>query len=247
LTWSDPVTTPWARDADRFMLISVHLPKTAGSSFGTSLEEHFGDRLYRDYRDIPLNTPPFRRRALAALSNALIIGRRVREADCIHGHFLPIKYQLMQVTRTVRFVTWLRDPVERLASHYHFWRRSYDPKTSLTLHRRVVEEDWSFDRFFRSPEMRNVYAQFLWGFPLSSFEFIGITEHYDEDFLFFTGAFLGTALSPHRQLANSDRTESFYVSDLHLRAEIEKVHHHDMVLYRRALELRRIRTSPSHR
>jgi hypothetical protein len=226
------------------MLISVHLPKTAGSSFGTSLRDHFGDRLYGDYRDTPLNTPPFRRRVLAALRNAAIIGRRFPDVDCIHGHFLPIKYQLVRATRHVRFVTWLRDPVERLASHYHFWRRSYDPETSLPLHRRVVEENWSFDRFFRSPEMRNVYTQFLWGFPLSNFEFIGITEHYDEDFLFFTGAFLGTSLSPHHVLASSDRADSVHVTDPRLRAEIEQVHHRDMALYRRALELRRARTSP---
>ena len=223
------------------MLISVHLPKTAGSSFGASLEEVFGERLLRDYGDAPLHTSPLIRKTRAALANLHALSRRLAVVDCIHGHFLPFKYQALRATRAVCFITWMRDPVERLGSHYHFWQRSYDPGTAPLLHRRVVEEQWSFERFARSPELRDTYAQFLWGFPLSRFAFIGITEHYADDFAFFARAFLGVSLPPHRLLINDEREERVYVWDHALRAEIERIHHRDVSLYRRALALRQVR------
>jgi hypothetical protein len=39
--------------------------------------------------------------------------------------------------------------------------------------------------------MRNFYAQFLWSFPESNFEFIGITEHFETDLQFFFRHYLG--------------------------------------------------------
>lgn len=224
------------------MLVSVHLPKTAGTSFGKSLEDYFGDRLYRDYSDFPLNTSPFKRKISATLKGLKGIGSPFGNIECIHGHFLPIKYRLLRMRQLVHFITWIRDPVERLASHYHFWKRSYDPRTSPALHRQVVEEDWSFERFYRSPQLRNVYTQFLWGFPLSNFEFIGITEQYDEDFRFFVESFLGTSLPAYRMNTNTTREDRRYVTDGQFRAEIEELHQKDMILYRHALKLRQLRT-----
>ena len=129
------------------LLVSLHLPKTAGTSFGSALKTRFGNALLRDYADVPINTPPFERNKAAmqaALDNA--------EADwsgieCIHGHFLPVKYLLLAARRELKFVTWLRDPVERVLSHYDFWRRGYDPATAPPLHRKVVEENWPLERF----------------------------------------------------------------------------------------------------
>ena len=195
--------------------------------------------VYRDYGDFPLNAPPARRKTAAALESLKNIAAPPDRFECIHGHFLPVKYRWVRLRRAVQFITWMRDPVERLASHYHFWKRSYDPRSSRPLHRRVVEDDWPFDRFYRSPELRNVYAQFLWGFPLTNFDFVGITEHYDEDFRFFVEAFLGASLPAHRVETNTARESLLYVTDPRVRAEIEQLHRKDMALYRRALELRR--------
>ena len=223
------------------LLISIHLPKTAGSSFVQSLSDHFADRLYVDYGDAPLNSCRWWRNASAVLQSLRYRGRHLINVDCIHGHFLPIKYRLIRSTRAVRFVTWMRDPVERVASHYHFWRQSYEPHSALALHRRVVEEDWSFERFFASPEMRNVYAQFLWGCSMSSLQFIGITEHYEEDFRHFSRVFLKATMPPHHLRMNSAKTGVRYVNDPRLRAEIERIHKGDVMMYRRALELRQAR------
>ncbi len=111
------------------MLISVHLPKTAGSSFLAALDGHFGPGLLRDYADLPINTPVTARNASAVKACLRNLLRCPAEVRCVHGHFLPLKY-LFCCRRNVKFVTWLRDPLERVASHYFFWPRSYDPQNS---------------------------------------------------------------------------------------------------------------------
>jgi hypothetical protein len=220
------------------MIISVHLPKTAGTSFARALEGHFGHRLLRDYGDLPLHRRPLARTLSAVAHGLRHLGHVDLSVECIHGHFLPAKYRLVALRRPASFVTWLRDPVDRLASHYHFWRRSYEPGTAGPLHRRVVEEGWSFERFGLSAELRNTYAQLLWGFPLSRFAFVGITERYEDDFRRFTHAFLGTDLPIHRELVNGDRDAGGYAIDPLLRAKIEAYHARDVRLYRSALASR---------
>jgi hypothetical protein len=93
------------------LLISVHLPKTAGRSFHASLE------------------------------------------------------------------TWLRDPIERLTSHYYYWVRDYNPKTAGKLRRRMVEENWTLEQFCFSKKIRIIHTTFFWGFPISRFDLVGITEN----------------------------------------------------------------------
>lgn len=228
------------------ILVSLHLPKTAGTSFLALLEAAYDGQLLRDYGDRPLNRPAWRRngRALVAgLGNALP-RRRLRGLRCIHGHFLPLKYRGLALRQELRFVAWLRDPVERLGSHYFYWQRSYNPLDAGRLHRRVVEERWDLERFCLGPELRNTYSKFLWGFPLTAFDFIGITEHYAEDLRDFGTRFLGGELPqmpPRNVNSAAPAAAGAYITDTAFRARIEAYHAEDMALYRQALELRTAR------
>jgi len=220
------------------MLISLHLPKTAGSSFLMSLEQHYGERLSRDYADKPINTPMLRRNS-GALVNCILNGlRRDEGLECIHGHFLPLKYLFYSTRQDVRFVTWLRDPVERLASHYFFWVRNYDPVNSPPLHKRMIMEKWSLERFCLGPELQNFYCQFFWGFPLSRFDFIGITEYYETEFDFFSRVFLGYSLQPAKENINPNKGKTSYFDDEDLINKIKKHHSKDILLYEKALNIR---------
>jgi hypothetical protein len=122
------------------LLISLHRPKTVGTSFSESLMDCFGDRLLRDYDDAPLNTRPLTRKAAALLGAVRTAVTPPVRVERIHCHFLPIKYRRLTLRRPARFVTWMRGPVERVASHYHFWNRQHNPRTARPLHRQVVEE-----------------------------------------------------------------------------------------------------------
>ncbi len=104
----------------------------------------------------------------------------------------------------------------------------------------MVEEDWSFERFSLGPEMRNFYCQFLYGFPLEYFAFVGITEFYDADHAFFSERFLNASF-PVERLNSGGATGDEPAIDASMREAIEKYHEKDMELYRRALALRRAR------
>jgi len=224
------------------LMISVHLPKTAGVSFRTALQRHFGSALRLEYSDLPMSVPEAERNR-AALRHCLANA----DADmgglkCIHGHFLAAKYLPLSGAAGRTFVTWMRHPVDRLLSNYRYWRRDFDPSRASALRIRMMEEDWSFERFCLGPELRNMYSQFLFGFPLEYFSFVGITEFYNSDFRFFAQEFLGVAMEPDRLNVGDDAADRAEISSA-LRGEIERFHAADMDLYERALAMRLRRLS----
>lgn len=220
------------------MIISLHLPKTAGSSFAKSLEGHFENKLLKDYKDLPLNTVEYKRNkdALeASIYNAE--SAKFTGVECIHGHFLPLKYLLLNVQQELTFITWMRNPVERVLSHYYFWKRTYNPSSSPKLHRRVIEEEWTIEKFCLSKELRNLYKQFLWGFPLENFDFIGIVEFYNQDFKYFCRKYLNVELEEQKENIGDSNTKKYQIDD-EFYEKIKNFHKDDMVLYERALEKR---------
>jgi len=221
------------------IMISLHMPKTAGSSFGLALKREFAQGYLEDYKDRPLQARSLPRvsRALAH-SGVNIIGMGVNQSTtCIHGHFLPAKYRFLR--RPAQFVTWLRDPVERLASHYHYWQRSYEPESALPLHAKVVEENWSFERFYNAPQLRNLYGKFLWSFPITRFSFIGISEHYDQELDRFALNVVPLGRNPKSERVNENPKQPLrYVDDEQQRGEIERIHATDMALYQQACRIR---------
>lgn len=227
----------------RPLLVSVHLPKTAGTSFRAALKAHYGEALLEDYAMLPmqLSRGPREIMALRAAFNAC--RQFTASTRAIHGHFLPVKYRVALRRRPTAYVTWLRDPVDRLVSHYHYWQRDYagdDPKQPLR--NRMLLERWSLERFCLGAEMRDLYRQYLWSFPPARFAFIGITEHYAQDLDWFARHVL---LAPPAQamhaLGNPNHPTGVYEIDATLRKRIEAHHAGDVALYRQALEGRQAR------
>jgi len=218
------------------MIISVHLPKTAGSSFKVSLDQHFGQKLLFDYDDFPINTPVFQRNKDVLVSSLKNAEKDFGNIECIHGHFMPAKYLLLSTLNPLIFVTWMRHPVERVVSHYYFWQKYYEPEAP-PLHKRIVEEKWTLEEFCLSEEMKNIYDQFLWGFPLNNFDFIGITEYFEEDFKYFSQKYLGKNTAFFTENINEKRNGKYSISRS-LRKQIESFHAIDMELYHNALQLR---------
>lgn len=221
------------------MLISLHIPKTAGTSLATSLRLHFGDGLRLDYADTPMQVPRARRQWRAARDGWLLRKSLPQKTRCVHGHFLAVKYRLACTGRNATFVTWLREPVQRMVSHYHFWRRDYTPNAAEPLRRKMVEEDWSLERFCLGPEMQNLYRRYLWAFAPRRFDFIGITEHYSDDLVEFSARYLDGSRSGQDVVnANPERAKSGYEVEPDLRRKIEFHHSHDVALYRWAVTQR---------
>lgn len=107
-------------------LLSLHIPKTGGTTFLKLLKTHTDCRVREDFRDRPLHFPRQIVQAKATFDNLIsrLADSRSRDInDCIHGHFLLRKYKfILSRSETISF-TCIRHPYDRLISHYNFWKK----------------------------------------------------------------------------------------------------------------------------
>lgn len=224
------------------VLLSLHLPKSGGTSFRQILEDHFRESFQSDYGDRPLNMSLAERMEVAERFRAQFDWSTYRGVQCIHGHFMPIKYSVMEPHVDMKYVTWMRDPLARMESHYRFWKKmefqlAENPNQGA-LRRRVFEEKWSLEEFCFSEELQNFYAQFLRGFELERFSFIGITEHFQYDIADFGTCFnIPIPKTIPQENVNEAPSNSIIHDDV-FRREFMAYHRDDYRLYYRALELR---------
>jgi hypothetical protein len=225
------------------VIISLHTPKTAGLSFKKVLKDHFKEKLIEEYIDLPLihsledrKKSAFKSRLLFNLYRRLNFERKGYQ--CIHGHFLPYKFT-GPAAIDIQYITWLRDPLERMCSHYYYWLRTYREGISPALQTRIIKENWTLEEFCLSSEMRNVYQQYLWRFPVEKFNFIGITDYFNEDIKYFSKYFLGNKQPDLPYInANPERKTEFYDMGSEMIAKIRKFHSRDYEIYEHALQKR---------
>ena len=215
------------------MLISVHLPKTAGESFFLSLQSVYGENIQRDYSDGPLQKSKLDRNMEALQAAIANVDNEFDGIDCIHGHFMPVKYLILESYWDVQFITWLRNPIDRAISHYFYWKNNYDKKNAGPLQRKMIDEDWDLVRFVFCAELQNFYVQYLWGFPIERFDFIGITERYGKELAYLSEHIIQENLVIHK--VNIGKKPNYDITP-DLRKEMEKFHCADMELYQKILK-----------
>jgi Sulfotransferase family len=161
------------------VIISAHVPKTAGTSFAVWLESVFGSgQLVRDYGDRPIDPKSEMNVDPTGFLSRYGAARRLPEGTMVvHGHFWAKKYE--RIENAVR-ITFLRDPIERTISHYYFWLNM--PSDGHSLHRRVLDEGMGMLDFARLPQMRGFYRDYFFrDVNMASFDFIGDTAFFDEE------------------------------------------------------------------
>lgn len=213
------------------MIVSVHVPKTAGTSFAAFLREALGDgRVREEYRGGPRIEGAVS--DLGALAQDLRNrGDRVRvylrrgSLECVHGHFLASKYAFIATA----FVAWVRDPVERVVSHYEYFKRQPDPNNRHSI---AVQEGLGLLDFAAIPGLRNLQSRYL-DLPLERFAFVGRTERLDEDMVRACEVLGLSAHESPRTNANPHRKGDRYeISDTD-RARIADLNREDAALYDR--------------
>jgi hypothetical protein len=175
-------------------VISLHVPKCAGSSLKSTLQDAFGPQsVYEDYADRPLDpASPLRRdpaaffAAAEAAGCAHLDGKRV-----VHGHFHALKYAKLPCRHRITF---LREPVDRLISHYFFWKTL--GRHGHSLHDYFLDHQLDIEQFAQLPVIRTAYSEsFFGGADMRAFDFIGFCDDYERD-LARLAARLGAALRP---------------------------------------------------
>lgn len=202
------------------MLLSVHIPKTAGVSFRNVLKDHFGAsyaQFYGEYTD-----------ASGRTQADVPVG-----AGCLHGSF--VADELAARFPSASLVAWVRDPVERVASAYHQHLRDPDPRDGTA--QKVHAERLDLVEYAGIFEARNRMAHFLGRMRPSDFDFIGVIEYFDESLERFCGRF---GVPPQRGLrdnCNPARSGASYDLPATVREEILELNRADAEIYAECLEI----------
>lgn len=155
-------------------LISVHVPKTAGRSFLLALRSIYNDKVLEDYYGQP--------HAVCDNHHSVTpekIKTISQDVRVIHGHFNLIKYK--DYFCEAKRIVWLRNPVDRLISHFYYLKSNLIPGDSF--HREVLEKNMSLIEFAEAPIMRNqIRAAYLPPEHDNSLFFVGLTERLSSDF-----------------------------------------------------------------
>ena len=218
------------------MIISIHIPKTAGRSWRAQLASEFGDRLlldkefekvdsietykeifgaYAPNTDVQGSTP---KDELREQRDALM-----RDYDIIHGHFVADKYT--GLFPTTQFVAVFRDPYQQMVSAYHYIKREagelfqkYNP---------------SLPQFIAL--LSNMQSPFLGSISLDDLAMVGITEQYERSVALFEAIF-GKKISHDvkRENTNPDRQGDTYEIDPDVKEAVDRHCAADIELYQRA-------------
>jgi hypothetical protein len=213
-------------------LISLHIPKTAGTSFRNTLKSVYGDKevLRVDIglvnQELRLNEAEYQDRSVPA-------GTRV-----IHGHFNVTElYQRLDLPANLPVITWLRDPVERVVSNYFYLASRL--KEELQEERKGInilsKMQRTLSEYARFEPHQNRLTRFLEGTPLETLFFAGFTESYFEDLDRLAQKLNWEHYEPYYHNRTQKERPEIDPRDLEL---IRALNQDDIRLYEHALELK---------
>ncbi len=213
------------RQPHNLELISIHIPKTAGTSFYAILQDIYG-------KSHSIEVKREQARANAGKFQRFLLP----EHRVLHGHFHFEEIRDLVDPERVKLVSWLREPVSRVISNYYFFNRKVneDPNHS-EWHRR----DEPLEVYAHYEENRNRMSKFLAGIELEDLFFFGIQEHFEEDLALLREKMGWPAVQNRSENTNRDYRSRFPPVSDELKEQIKVWNQADVQLYERALALRR--------
>jgi len=199
------------------MIISIHVPKTGGTTFRNFLLKAFPSRVYFDYSNnekVKLKIPD--------------------KTEILHGHITAYKYR--NVYPNAKYITWLREPTQiPISMYYHYLR---NPDFNSYLCQQLYNKNLSLEGFINLRKKWNVINDFIGDVPLEAFSFIGILEDYDKSIERFIKQFnISDNLIIKKVNYNPDRSENKYDVSDELKAQLKLACSESIVVYQKALAL----------
>ena len=131
-------------------LVSIHIPKCAGSSFSNILQSWFGNGFRQHYYNEKKNKSPKKLNLYAG-----IFSKQFKRGLCVHGHFnnsrgIGVYDYYPEVDQ---FITIIRDPFNLHVSNYFYVRRKSQNQGGLFFRsgrqHQIIEHDWSLKDYLR--------------------------------------------------------------------------------------------------
>lgn len=207
-------------------LISIHIPKTAGRSLLKALTDAYGVE-----QVLVVNRKSFRegrREALDELKKRITSQTRV-----IHGHIHIADIRpLLDEYPAAKLITFLRDPVDRVISHYFHEKRILQETGHLSAQKQVAVD--TLLNYAEVEQSCNLMSRFLGGMPLSRFFFVGFFENFSNDLqrlMWLIGKPLKEIPKENINLSQSANRNTITIEE---RALIASLNEEDEALYQRA-------------
>jgi hypothetical protein len=149
------------------LIMFVHIPKTAGTSFKDAAIKYVGNGLIaKNYGKASPESTPWISETLLKNNNYSELYRRLKENkfQFYMGHMHAMPAALVIPIRQV--MTIMRDPIAQVISHYNH-------------HVRWLNYEGSVVDYIKSAAFKNMQSRILSPLPVSLIGFIGITEDYN--------------------------------------------------------------------
>lgn len=156
------------------MIVSIHLPKCAGTSLKSSIANAFGDQCFLDYGNLVVDQSKRANQVRLKKKKMLINAHLKGELNykVIHGHFYASKY--LDVIECPRWVTVLRNPLELVPSYFNFLRSLN--RDGLLIN--IAKEMNSLEEFVVHPWFCNIMTKLIYPLRLKDFSMVGTVEYY---------------------------------------------------------------------
>jgi hypothetical protein len=229
---------------NRIEVLSIHIPKTGGSSFQKTLQQLYGEDSFqrldftvREAGGRP-NMKATNRTSQELLDRIDSRGELPSDIRVLHGHFHYEDFtRFFELDSGTRVVTWLREPVRRIVSNYNYILSTFHRETELTPRseqhfKRLVK---SLLEFARHPRDVHLYADYLRGRDLSEYDFVGVMEAY-EDELIRLGKILGVTEIPQFNVNQARQKAPALDRDQEL--ALVALYKENLEIYKKALDIK---------
>jgi len=199
-------------------ILFVHIPKTAGTSFRKAAHEYFGAKnIFFDYSPASPETSKLINETIYHKNDPYAFYKSVSTLDksFLSGHYPMAKYApLYDVLNIVSFV---RDPVEQVVSHYNHYKNNYNYNKDLS-------------DFIKEPGFINLQSRLLNYIPSLFCGFIGLTEEYNASIDLFNDMYDMDLQHMYVNVKQEGSLDTVNI-DKSILDEIEKLNEKDINLY----------------